>query len=299
VSLRRGVFRRAGCSPARTFIGYDLDNVVYTYLDLSTVRAEFDPNPAAPTGGMIGRLWQGNNRTAANEGTGCLLQSWLFQSAPEYPGYPGYYVNGGLGGATLGDPCNNVGCPAGNMIILVEATSLDGKGAYFAASRSIETTDRPNNYYYVDGVNWTLAPIPKPFVVNSSRGTGTTTLSMNVLDEAVRAGFHAMPSFPEVTGVISGMKIYKYQGVADPGRARMAWGTAIATVPYTGADVPIPEQTTDCVIEGLDTFYAAGLLFDNGAVESDYVSAATQVACSGALANPGQKKVDRKAKGRK
>jgi hypothetical protein len=220
------------------------------------------------------------------------METWL------WPGQDNlWYINGNLSGGT----CDQTGCPANAMIILIEATSTDHTKGYFLVSKAVEDPGSPNAYYtYMNENTWELKPIPKPYVLNSTRAGGTVNLGMSMRDADIRPAYQPTGTYTDPSTVITGMKIYKYQGTADPGRLRTAWGTAVGTVAYTGADVPIAALAADCSNQLVDTFYAASLVFDGGQFESDFVSSAVKVNCNPALAEPGKyKKVDRKSQGRK
>jgi len=297
VALVAAPAAKAACSPAHAFYGYDLNAGTTSYIFFPGMNTTFETNLSAPTGGLIGRLWQAGARASNNEGgLACALSTWL---NPPTATENAYYINGALTGVGPdGGVCDVIGCPANSMIVVIEATRLDGRDAYVVASKAVEDPAAPAFFTYVNENNWILQPIPKPYVLASTKAGSAVNLSMNMRNADITPTYQGTPGFPLISGVITGMNLYRYQGTADPGRGRNRWGTAVATnLAYTGSDVPIAPQAADCSNAALNTYYAASLLFDNGALESDYVSAAVAVNCNPALADPGKyKKVDRKKK---
>lgn len=292
----------AGCLPAHLFGSFDTDYGTTWYIEFPAgYNTSIDPNPAAPTGGMIGRFWQPANRTSHFEGTGCPMSTWLFPGANANQ----FYIDGALGGNSLGDPCDNIGCPSGSMILQIEAFNPAG-GSCIVTSRSIETPERPFYYYFMPNVQtngvFHCAPAPKPYVAGSTKVGSTVNVAMGIRAQDVSPSYLPTAAYPDPVagGVVTALKLYKRSAASPPPLDRLSWGAPVRTIAYTGGDVVIPTDAADCTNPTLDTYYALSVVQDNGSFESDYLSAPARVNCNPALAEPGKfKKIDKKPKGKK
>lgn len=273
---------QASCSPAKYFTQWDSIGGCYAYVGKdATLRQDFDPNPAAPTGGMIGRLWQAGARSLANEGPICLLNSWLKDDGPYF------HVDGGLSGDTGIGPCDPIGCVTGEMIILIETTTTDGKGSAFAVAGANPNADCSQSFdwAYTNGGTWHQIPAPNPPVAVTANVGGALTMSIT-FPSLADGNF----SDPAITSPISSLRLMQAFGTqaTPPGRVAANWtftGTSATsagtqTVNFSCASAPA----------GQDVFFAFQPSFDNGQFLGDYVGAATQVRCNSTLSNPGKGK---------
>ena len=149
----------------------------------------FPSDAEVASGSILGRFWTPGARAGANEGT-CVASDWLVPCDPAvYPcggGEAGrsFYLDGFLSSGT----CVTTGCVTGEMITLIETTSVRQDTAYFAVGRVDET---PWLSLAFDdsriGRDWVLREIPRPVVtgaaarttssrfITSPRGTNSTS----------------------------------------------------------------------------------------------------------------------------
>jgi hypothetical protein len=251
----------ASCNPGKFAKTYNFGTAVYVYID----QGDGSADPAA----LVGQFWQGGLATSANSGT-YSDDLWLFQDV------------GGLisMNAELGTDGVN-GCPAGNLVAVVETTSPAGaKFVAMTANESASGSGNENDFdYAVEGVTYSMINIPRVLVENSSRGAGTVTLNVRV--PSTSAGAYG----PQASTIISGYQIVNFGGTADPGRNASAW-TALQTIPAAGGAEAPASVTVDCSNTAVDRFVAVRLQFDNGTVSSKLVGPSVRVECDPTLADP-------------
>jgi len=280
-----GTAANASCNPVKTFAQWNFTTGTYGYVFLGADgNASFDPTPATPTGGLVGRVWQAGNRTAANEGATCPINTWLkqFGAADEY------FIDGGLGADTGagGGPCDSVGCVVGNNIVLIQTTTPDGD-AKFGVGKAAEAVSAGIDFDYPQ--TWNLKKIGFPAAAVVSKVGSVVTLNLTMPGQSEG-------DFGPVLGAISGLKLVRAAGTADPGRrASLYTDTGSRTVAAGGA---ISNFTFDCatLAAGQDLFLAVQVEFDGGQYSSDYVGKATRVKCNSTQADPQFRKIDKAPK---
>jgi len=251
------------------------------------------------SGSIVGRFWQPGNRSGVNE-TGCPDSAWL---VPFPPPADKFYIHEFFGSTA----CNNQGCPAGELIVLVQDVTTDGSGSKFTIGRVTETSGGEliwNLNRTLD--DWNLVPIPRPRVTSSSR-SGTNVI-VDVAFDDVAAAYHENqvtgsgsdadvpnPATPHST--ITKYRLMKATGTSDPGRSPAAW-TLVSSVATAPGGASLTGITLDCSNTAQDVFLATQLEFDNGQLLSDYVSASTRIECDPNLAEPGRFKLIDKNKGK-
>jgi len=253
----------ANCNPNKTFgqLGGGATNDVYGYTTFTGASTAYTD--------MVGRFWSPGFRSTINEGT-YDISMWL----PFYDG--GAEMYGFLGSAEVN------GCPAGEMVVVMQAKASDGKGAYFAIGRVDEISGPALDFDFTrTTVNWAMEPIPAP-PMNATRVGNTLTLNAHLSDPS--AAFHGL-SGVQSTGTITGLRLMRAVGAVPPGPEAANWT-------YTGnsgaAGAAFGPFTFDCstLSAGQDLWYAIQLQFVDS-VLSDYVGAPVQVKCNSGLANPG------------
>ncbi len=246
---------QAICSPPKTFGSWDTNLGYYTYV------TGWNQNNALTTGSF----WQTGARADHNEGTH-TDDAWMRY----YPGYGGY-ISGNLGDGGV------VGCPSGNMILVMTQDNGDGT-ASFAASRESENL---GGFFAFQQPNLAFTTIPRPRATASSRAGADVVLDLEL--SAIDGGFATRTA---QANPITAFNLYTFHGAADPGRDVGAW-TLHSTIPYAGGVTAASAVSFSCADDGNDTFVAAGLVIDG--VVSLQVSGSTALECDPTLADPDDK----------
>ncbi len=268
-----------GCLPGKMFSQWDPWHGVYAYVYMPAgATTSLAADPAAPTGGLVGRLWQAGDRALANEaGPACRVDAWLRPCGTgECYGSAWGYVNGVLNGSANGPPCLAFGCVEDAMIILIETTSVAGDRAYFATANAIETPPQALYYDYSSADGY-LTEIPAPSLALIERHG--RLLTFGVVFGDVGGGYFGSNGPAE--GTITGFRLVRAVGRSDPGRAAGAW-TFVQRADNTGGTVSLEGATIDCsaAIDGADIYLGTQLEFDHGQFLGDYVGASVRVDCS-------------------
>jgi hypothetical protein len=194
---------------------------------------------------MVGHFWSPGAYATTGEQQ-CDDSHWLF-SCPNCAGVPNatWYVDG-----TIGEMGCESGCPTGEMIVSVEDSG------YFAVGRVTRSAYQPAFDFSRIGRNWTMVPIPSPAILGS--GTGDYAwVHIYLADPA--PGFYGLSGM-SAQSTITGFRLYgQYRDWAG----RTVWIDA-GRVPYRGGTT-IGDVVVHCSPYG-DTYLAAALEFDNGAV---------------------------------
>lgn len=212
------------------------------------------------TAAVVGRFWEPGQRGAKNEGT-YDDSNWFL----DYAGKK--YTSGNLGDA------RTTGCPAGQLLTVLQAPTTDG-GAEFVA---MQVSEIPANAVAFDysrrASDFNAAPIPRPNVSLSSRSGPSVNLTLSIADAA--GGFYGVDS----QTIARTYNLVRFTGTADPGRSAAAWTLAQAVPANTPTAI-----TADCSNTATDVFYATQLVIDG--VASDLVSKSVRVECDPTLADP-------------
>jgi hypothetical protein len=232
---------------------------------------------------IIGRFWEVGNWAGANEGD-CPDENWVLMCDAPYPcrGNPGTtrYLAGGMNVTTSHGTCKNLGCPSldKDLNLLVQDTNASG-GAGFFLARVNSTPPAMLAWDYSRLVtDLTYTPIPKPAAVQTARSGARVTLTLTL--PAANGGFYGLSGQTAAgPGNISGYRVYRFTGTADPGRNRGSWIADTVSRTYTGSDVTVTGFTVDCSSTALDVFLALALEFDGGTVTTDYVGQSTRIVC--------------------
>jgi hypothetical protein len=270
----------AACAPGQSFSQWDAQTAAFYY---SYPGA--DANTNFGTNGLVGHFWQTGAYASANDGGVCATSSW-------FKPYGGKWYINGLNG---GEGCSELttGCPTGQMVAMVDTTTLDGTGAKFAIGNATQCFSCGANYYFYSS-SWTFRPIPRPRISVANKVGNVVSLNMNFDD--VANAFFGPTGTP--TSIITGYRLMRAFGTADPGRLPGAY-TLVQTLPYAGSAPTITGFAQDCSLAGAgnDVFYGVQMQFDSPAVNGDYVGATTRLKCNSTLANPGQfNPIDKKPK---
>jgi len=251
----------AGCLPGKFFgqLAPDTNGYGYTYFN----------NASNAYSDMVGRFRQPGFRATANEGTLDISQWLTFYGADKSE------MNGFLGDAQV------TGCPAVEMIVVMQAAATNGKGALFAVGRVTELSGPANDFDFTrTQLNWTMEPVPNPAMSSSKVGT-VLTLNGSLPDPS--AVFHGLTGV-QYTGTITGLRLMRAAGTTVPGPAASNWtyqsisgaaGTAFGPLTFDCSTLPA----------GQDLYYAVQLQFQDS-VLSDMVGVPTQIKCNSGLANP-------------
>jgi len=277
----------AGCNPPKPF--------TLGFAPAGDYKIDMPADANTVIGGPIlkGRFWQAGNRAGANEGAACPEPTYLVDS-----GGGDITIFGLSGGDILGTgPCDNQGCVAGPMVILIQTLSNDGARALYSVGKVSENTD--GHDYSRGGTDWTQVDVPRPRVSNSSRAGNTVTLNVN-LDPPV--GAHGEADVFARNSILSGYQLVRFEGPADPGRLAGAW-TNLGSVQPVNENGDTPVVGVGAVCAGStgtpnDVFVAMKPVFDGGQFVGDYVGASTRVECDPAVADPRFKMIDRSKSGR-
>lgn len=248
-----------------------------------------DADTAVPGSVLKGRLWQPGNRGAANEGAACPEATYLLGGGTQQ-----MTIFGQSGGDILGTgPCDNTGCPAGAMIILIQTTSTDGSKAYYAVGKVNETVGEFD--FGRGGTDWEVVEVPRPRVTQSSRAGSTVTLNLSFDPPA---GAHGEADGFARSSILTGYQVVRFEGSADPGRAFGAWTNLGAVIPVTEGGATLGGLGAVCGGTTDDVFIAMRPVYDGGQFSGDYVGASTRVECDPAVADPRFKMIDRSKSGR-
>lgn len=248
----------AVCSPGKVFHSWDFTDYAYYYVY----------NYGGDMGNTVGAFWQPGARGEANEGT-VTVDNWLRY----YAGTSKWYISGNTGAVGV------VGCPSGEIVVAF--SEAVGGSANFAIGQADETPTKAN-HFNLDNLN--LTPIPRPQITNRSRVADIVTLDLQVAD--VAAGFSSR--FGRLADAyISGINIYTFTGLNDPGRDSAGW-TLLQTIPYAGGVSAAAGIDVDCSDHGSDVFVAAGVQL-TGEYDTFHLGASTIVECDPTLADPGSK----------
>jgi hypothetical protein len=234
---------------------------------------------------VVGRIWDANNFNNINTGplgALCPAQGWLLDagSGPNSPVISGYLGQTG---------CDNNGLcmPSGSsLMISVETTTTDGKGAAFVVGRvknSGEVGDGTSidyDYSRVAG-NLVMVPVPRP------RSTRTAANTFSVHYDNANAAVHLNDGFTGPQSLVS-FKLMEASGASDPGRSPAAWTAVKRTDPNSGTAIDITGVAVDC---SLPATHWLGVLpqFQGGSagpVDGTYVGEAVSVSCSPTVATP-------------
>jgi hypothetical protein len=236
---------------------------------------------------VVGQIWDANNYNNINTGplgALCPASGWLY-AGPETPGDHSPAIIGFLG--QTGCDNNGLCMPTGSsLMVTVETTTTDGKGAAFVAGRvknSGEVADGTSIDYDYSRVAGplTMIPVPRP------RSTRTAANTFSVHYDNANAAVHLNDGF---TGpqVLVGFKLMEATGPVDPGRNPAAWTSVKRTDPNTGTAIDITGVTVDCT---LPATHWLGVLpqFQGGSAgphDGSYVGEAVAVSCSPTVATP-------------
>lgn len=243
-----------------------------------------DPTNAA----MIGRFWQAGNRPAANEGAGCPASVYLLPGDAQQ-----LTIFGQMGGDFGFGACDNAGCPAGTLVMVIQTLSADGSKAFYAAGKVNETIGEFD--FGRGGTNWQVAEVPRPRVTSSSRGGSTVTLNLSF--DAPVGAYGDADGFAR-SSILSGYQVVRFEGSADPGRNPAAWTNIGAVIPVTESGATLGGFGAVCGGTTDDVFIAMRPIFDAGQFSGDYVGASTRIECDPAVADPRFKMIDRSKSGR-
>jgi hypothetical protein len=262
----------AACMPARLFGQSPAPQNGYFYVM---------PTGTNTQASIVGRFWEVGNRAGVNEGN-CPDDVWVLVCDAPYPcrGNPGVtrYLAGGFNLTTSHGDCLNTGCPSGDVTFLVQDTDAIGGAGFFAAR--VDHTPAPLNEWDLSRLltDLTYTPIPKPGAVQTARSGARVTLTLTL--PAANGGFYGLSGQTAAgPGNISGYRVYRFTGTADPGRNRGSWIADTVSRTYTGSDVTVTGFTVDCSNTALDVFLALALEFDGGTVTTDYVGQSARIVC--------------------
>lgn len=267
------------CASGFVFSQWDTPATTYNYVYLGT-------DAATDNASIIGRFWARGARSAHNEGQNDDTR-WLFTYVTDPPEKK--YIFGNMANG-------EVGCPPGDMIILVQTPTANGKGAKFTVGVTPATFALAIvwNYTQIDLPQWNAIPIPNPSVAvtNRTQPAPGGTITYNVTFPSLLEGQH-----PSGSNIITGYRLVRSArpGVPagiDAGRSAALWTPVQEVTPGSN----LTGLTFDCgsLAAGEDLFLAVQPVFDNGQFASDLVGASTQVKCNSTQADPKFRKIDRK-----
>jgi hypothetical protein len=249
---------RAICDPDYSFANYGFEPSTYSYV-------HFGADARQSTNDIVGRFWLQGARVSGNEGFYDDSQ-WL---TPE-PGFDKWDFQGHLGIYGV------YGCVvAGDMVLVLQDTTLDDSDAVFVAGRVSWAPQYVHEYpFWITGLEWNAVKFPAACREHQQRNLSTVTVDL-ALDD-ITGGFYGEPGMLK-QDTITGYTVWVARGNDDPGRSAAAW-TLAATVPYTGVPGVLSGVQVDCSTPG-DVFIAVGLEFDHGQFTSDFVGKPTRIAC--------------------
>ena len=248
----------AVCSPGKVFHTWDFTDYLYYYVN----------NYGGDMGNTAGAFWVPGARADHNEGT-VTVDNWL-----RFYAYSSrWFISGNTGLEGV------IGCPSGEIIVAI--SEGQGATASFGIGQADETPAKANHFNLGD-INMT--PIPRPQITNRSRVGDIVTLDMQVIDmsEAFSSRFGRTAD-----AYISGINLYSFTGLADPGRDAAAW-TPLQTVPYAGGVTLAVGVDVDCSDHGNDVFLAAGIEI-SGEYSTVHLGPSSIVECDPTLADPGDR----------
>jgi hypothetical protein len=249
----------ATCVPAKSFASFNaVEGPGYFYVHMGT-------NTTLSHASILGRLWQPGARATANEGT-YDESNWLAPATFVAP--DAFYVDGTLGDSGV------VGCPTGEMLMLLEDRTTDGTDAVLAVARVDETPIRVNTFDYARFARDIITrPYPRVFVL-----PGDFENTVDLAFDDVASGFYGLAGMvPQ--GTITGYRLYRKEipsGQPTPGRAASGWEFS-ERIPYTGVAPARIGYPVNCTSG--DLALATGLEFDNGQVHGVWVGPAVRFPC--------------------
>ena len=261
---------RASCIPDVSFADYGYEPSTYAYV-------HFGADARQSTDDIVGRFWEGGCRGCGNEGTYDDSQ-WLFAE----PGDDKWDFQGHLGMYGV------YGCLGGEMVLVIQDTTLDDSDAVFVAGRVVRDVHYVHDFpFWITGLEWNAVKFPTACREHQRRLGTTVTLDLALAD--IAGGFYGGPGIVK-EDTITGYTVWVAHGSADPGRSAAAW-TRAATVPYTGVPGLLSGSQVDCSVPG-DVFIAVGLEFDHGQFTSDFVGKATRIQCNRRTVDPSDPDAD-------
>ncbi|MBZ5640760.1 MAG: hypothetical protein LAO51_18640 [Acidobacteriia bacterium] len=262
----------ANCNPGKT-MGQLSDQRPYQYTFMSGAVVD--------TPDVIGRFWQAGARTSANEGT-ATAALWLLPFGPDHIMY--FF----LGDETV------TGCPAGDLITLIQSPATDGRGAYFAVARVTEGLVSSMSFDYTETSTngFHMNRLPHPGVAVTGKAGSVLTMNVTMPDISTLTDSPSR-TFWGNNGVlasttITGMRLLSALGNNGAPPSPLASGWTNTTLRTTGAaGGPLTGFQFTCPASGSqDLYLAVQLELDGAAVLSDYVGEPTQVRCNSGLAIP-------------
>lgn len=261
---------RAHCGYAFSFGSYGWEPSTYSYV-------HFGADARQTTDAIVGRFWQAGLRGAGNEGFWDVSQ-WLETDQ----GFDKWEFQGYL--STYGV----WGCPGGELVLVLQDTTLDDSDAVFVAGRVLAHPALVHTFpFWLTGLEWNAVKFPTACRQHQQRHMSTVTLDL-ALDD-IAGGFYGEPGMLK-QDTISGYTVWVAHGTADPGRSPAAW-TLAATVPYTGVPGVLSGLQVDCSVFD-DVYVAVGLEFDHGQITSDFVGKPTRILCNRMTVDPSDPDAD-------
>lgn len=263
----------ANCIPAKLASTFNSGAGTYVYVNLGS---------GVTAGQLSGKVFQADN--PANGTTAA------------YPASEFCFVEGGgiSCNVNLGDARVN-GCPAGKVVLQLEAPTADGVKFISAAinespaGTSTVAFDLSSGRPVGQVING--ASLPRPRVTASNRA-GTVVSGTLGIDSTAGGNVGG-----DAAAGVTGYDIVRAAGSTDPGRDPANW-TFVQNVATTDGAAATTAFTADCSAPGTDQWFALRLTYAGG-VKSNLVSNATRVNCNPALAEPRFNVVPKKPTGPK
>lgn len=233
---------------------------------------------AAGAGTTSGQTWQLGAPAAWSTGN-C-------NSVDQGGGFPGFiYFYGGSISLNLNLAGCGVGCPGSLSTLAVLAMNQTPTDTEFLLDTIVETPANASaNFDYGSQGNHNMIKIPRPRVLSSSRAA--TVVNLSVAVDSIAGGLYG----PNAATAVTGFRILGKSATADPGRSASSYDAApLATIASAGGAAATTPVAVNCSNTANDQFLAVQIVFENGAILSDSVSAATRVKCDPTIANPNPK----------
>lgn len=186
---------------------------------------------------------------------------------------PGFSLNFQMG--TCG-----AGCPTSGSTLAILAQNRVAVGTEFLLATVIETPASANAFDYGPQGNHTMIPIPKPFVISSTRSGSNVNLVVKL--PSIAGGLFG----PNAASAVTGFNLLSASSTTNPGSAASAYSLRSTVASPGGAEVASQPLTVDCSNINQDQWVVTQIQFENGTVLGNSVSAPVRVNCNPALATP-------------
>lgn len=247
----------AFCNPPKFVASFNSVSGEYTYWQVND-----NTNSAA-----LATKFINNNQDV---GGTCQFLYWAVS-----PGQVG--LSGDFGQAcALGTPC-----PSGTLSLIGQAGD-----SFFGATITEGTGALGYDFAPVGGPGHVkeTGSAPRPRVTSSSRSGSSVIVSIGIDAVSSNPGFDAATA-----ATITGYNILSAAATTDPGRSAVAY-QPLANAPASGGGPgSVASASVDCTNTALDRWVVTQIVTTGGPFHS--VSAATQIKCNPALADPKYKKV--------